>query len=378
MAGLYLHVPFRLGPRPYDEHPATTDLHRRGAYLRAVRLELAQLARAYPAPLRTLYIGGGRPSLLQASSCARLLEIIHQHFDTGGLTEVTFECSPADATPDYLAALAGSGVNRLSFDALAFTAADLDAAEAPHTARQAADAVRHARSAGVDNLNVDLLFGSPGHSARAWQNTLRAALALDAPHLTLIEWTSDDGSSPSATDPADLYRTAMDTLQDAGYEHYEISHFARPGWRGQHTPRYWDHTDVLGAGPAAHSFWWPDRDAPHTTATRWANVHNLNRYVALLNQRHQPVATRTTLSRAALAAEYVALRLRTADGLDLDHLHAQYGVDLRAEHGDTIDRLRALNYLTMDGTVLRLTDDGTLVCDTVTERLLPVSSPSAS
>lgn len=353
MAGLYLHVPSR--GISHD------------AYVEAVTAEVHHYAARCDAPFRTLYVGGPRPSQLDLDALRRLLAPARTHLAATDLEEATIELHPADAAPAYLEGLRAMGFDRLNLDLLSFFPDDLTALGATHTADQAEAALDAARAAGFRHLSIDLFFGWKDQDPLRWNANLQKAVRLDVPHIAITECTGDRMTAASDDARAAQYCFAMNYLREQGYEHYEVAHFARPGRRSLHNQRHWNHTNYLGLGPSAHSFWWDD-----LPAHRWANVYNPARYAALLRQRHLPVAQRTPLDRAALAAEYVLLRLRTRDGLDLDTLDTRYGFDLRTIKADALARLIDENYIEpiRDGT-LRLTDRGLLVCDAVTRQFLP-------
>jgi len=366
VAGLYVHIPFRATPCLYDDSPIVLARPPHRSYRQAVQQELAHYAQRYAEPIRTVYFGGGQPSLLDLEAIEAVLTSIHDHFDASALEETTLELSPADADSTYLRGLLDLGVDRLSLDVMSFYADDLSALQAPHAAEDAEDAIAAVRDAGFDRFSVDLLFGWAAQDPLHWKANLQKAVRLGAPHIAIQECTGDQLTEAGEDVRADQYRFAVDFLTDQDYEHYEISHFARPGQRGLHNQRHWNHTNYLGVGPSAHSFWWDG-----LPAHRWSNVRNLARYEALLRQRHRPTAQQTPLDLPALADEYVLLRLRTRDGLDLDTLQTRYGVDLHAQKADTLARLMRDGYLELiDDRRVRLTERGMLLCDAVTQKLL--------
>jgi oxygen-independent coproporphyrinogen-3 oxidase len=367
VAGLYVHIPFRTTPCLYDDSPIVLARPPYGSTLHAIQQELHDLAHRFAEPIRTIYIGGGRASLLSADTLDTLIRAIREHFDAASLEEVTLELNPADATTDFLDAVRAIGIDRLSVEVMSFFADDLAALQAPHTADQAEAALEAIRHAGFERFSVELLFGWAALDPIHWKANLQKAIRLGAPHLAIIECTGEQLAEADDDVRTDQYQFAMDFLPDQGFEHYEVSHFAQPGQRGVHNARHWDHSNYLGVGPSAHSFWWDD-----LPAHRWSNVGNLPRYEALLRQHHRPLAQTTPLPLTALADEYVMLRLRTADGLDLDTLNARYGVDLVAQKADTLAQLEDAGYLafTTDRRI-RLTPQGVLVCDAVTQKLLP-------
>jgi oxygen-independent coproporphyrinogen-3 oxidase len=367
VAGLYVHVPFRTTPCLYDDSPIVLAQPPYASYRHAVQRELRDVASRFVEPIRTLYVGGGRPSLLNPDALHTLLDTIREHFDAAALEEVTLELNPADAHGDFLRAIQDIGIDRVSLDVMSFYADDLAMLQAPHTADQAEAALEAVQHAGFERFSVDLLFGWAALDPLHWKANLQKAIRLGAPHLAVVECTGDQFPEASDDARAEQYRFAMDFLPDRGFEQYEISHFARPGQRSVHNARHWDHTNYLGVGPSAHSFWWDE-----LPAHRWSNVGNLPRYEALLRQHHRPIAQQTPLDLPALADEYVMLRLRTRDGLDFDTLETRYGVDLPAQKADTLARLVDADYLTFEtDRRIRLTPRGMLLCNTVTQELLP-------
>lgn len=380
MAGLYLHIPFCSQRCVYCDFYFVTTQKSHAGFVEAMCTELAHYAHTYGGqePIETIYFGGGTPSLLSTEALYRLLDTIHQHYDTAGVQETTLEMNPEDVDLDYLRELRRLGFDRLSIGIQSFFPADLAFMNRSHTAEQAEAVVPLARRAGFDNFSVDLIFGLPDQPEEYWAANLQKAIRLEAPHLSTYSLTIEERTvlhkqverglviPPEEEALAERYRFTMAYLRSQGYEHYEISSFARPGFRSRHNQRYWDHTNYLGFGPSAHSFWW--RGLP---AYRWANERNLRRYEALLAGRQLPLETRDALDLDDLANEYLMLRLRTSDGLDLAHFEQRYGVDLLFEKVDTLAWLESEGYIEpIRNHRVRLTDRGKLVCDTVTSQLI--------
>ncbi len=330
--------------------------------------------------VETVYVGGGTPSLLPLDEVALLVREIERHFDTAALEEVTFEVNPEGATRDYLTGLRDLGVTRLSLGVQSFFDADLALMNRVHDAEQAVRSVEVIQQVGFDSYSVDLIFGVPEQPAEHWMANLEKAVALGAPHLSTYGLTVEErtplakmvarGTVTPAPDEAmrERFLDTMAYLRVRGYEHYEVSSFAQPGARSRHNQVYWRHGNYLGFGPSAHSFW---RQTP-SLAGRWANVRSLPRYQALLQQGQRPVESQERLGADDLADEYLLLRLRLLqDGLDLDVLEADYGVDLLVEKLDALAELEAAGLIhPIRRSTVRLTDEGALVADAVTARLL--------
>ena len=380
MTGLYLHVPFCTQRCVYCDFYFVTTRSTHASFVEALAAELACHARARPGTsLETVYLGGGTPSLLDLEEVERLLKAIATHFDTSALREVTLELNPEDATPDYLKGLRRLGVDRLSIGIQSFFAEDLAFMNRSHTAEQAAAVIPMARQAGFDNFSVDLIFGLPDQSKQRWKDNLQRVAEQGVPHLSTygltVEartplWKQIERGLVTPTEDETMrerYQYTMDYLREHGYEHYEISSFARPNRRAQHNQLYWQHVNYLGLGPSAHSFWWSG-DEP---ARRWDNVRSLRRYEEELAQNGLPVHEEERLSRSELADEHVMLRLRTADGLDLDRLKTRYGFDLAREKEVMLDQLQREELIVpLTNGRVRLTDAGKHVCDAVTTALL--------
>lgn len=360
MAALYLHVPFRQSLSPDDESAFTT----------AVIRETEHYARLpyTDASFRTLYLGGGRPSSLSESTLHALIEALRQRLPVETVEETTLELHPADASRSLLCALRDLGVTRLSIDARSFVDDELRATDAPHSAADLRRILHTARDAGFEHLSVDLALGDPKQSLSTWKTSLHRAVALRVPHVTLHEREST--VSPSdGEDHADCFAFAMTFLKAKGYEQYELTHFARPGHRSRYQTHVYAHGNVLGLGPGAESFWWTDRSDP-STARRWSNVSDAATYVQRLRNDASPIGQREDLDQTALAHEYILLRLRTSDGLDLNVLDDRHGVSLRDHRAATLDRLAADGLIHDDPDRVRLTSRGGRLADAVTRRLI--------
>lgn len=293
--------------------------------------------------------------------------------------ETTFELNPEDASEEYLSDIKGLGVDRLSLGIQSFFDSDLKFMGRAHNKDQARESIDAISKVGFDRFSIDLIFGLPDQPAEYWAANLEVALERSVSHISTYSLTVEEKTplwklvQLGRVEPADdeihteRFRFAMHYLQEAGFEHYEISSFALEGHRSVHNHRYWSHSNYIGFGPSAHSFWWLG-----LPARRWSNVRNLNRYEAFLSGHSRPIEGQEALSLDTLGREYVMLRLRTADGLDLDILEERYGVDLLTENIDDLAFLESSGFIKpIRNQIVRLTDLGKTVCDSVTDRLLP-------
>lgn len=384
MAGLYIHVPFCSQRCVYCDFYFTTTRRDEAAFARALAVEAEILGREYRdrAPLRTVYLGGGTPSLLSPDALARIFQAAHDHFDTSAVEEVTVEANPEDvAGPDgsaWLRAARDLGVTRLSLGVQSFFDEDLAFMNRAHDAAQAEAGVE-AAVAELGNVSVDLIFGVPDQPFEHWGANLEKALRLGAAHLSTYSLTVEErtplfkrvqlGSVVPEGDEAlrERYLFTHRYLEERGFEHYEVSSFARPGRRSRHNEGYWTHQTVIGLGPSAHSFWRETR----SRGWRWADVANLNRWQALLLGGERPLDWREQISADELADEAVLLGLRRlVDGLDLDVLERDYGVDLLGEKAAALAALEGAGLIETTPRRVRLTPEGAAVADAVALRLV--------
>ena len=329
------------------------------------------------APLATLYVGGGTPSLLPLDELAEILDAVHAHFDTSRLAELTVEANPEDVTPEWARAVRSMGATRVSLGVQSFFDDDLAFMTRNHTGDEAAAAVE-ALAAVFDSFSVDLIFGVPQQPFEIWGANLERAVRLGAPHISAYSLTVEPktplqrqvelGTVLPADDDEMRERFVFTSryLAERGLAHYEVSSFARPGHESRHNSLYWDHSDVLAVGPAAHSF---VRDT-RSRAWRWHNVAHLGRWQGLLGAGHLPVDTRERLDADTLADEAVLLGLRRLDtGLDLDRLARDYGLDLLADKAAELAALERAGLLRVEPPRVRLTLAGAAVADAVAVRL---------
>lgn len=384
MAGLYVHVPFCSQRCVYCDFYFVTTRRDEGPYVRALEAELAMLGREFreKAPLRTLYLGGGTPSLLSPDALTRVVDAAHAHFDAGGLEEVTVEANPEDlvgeAGADWLRTARALGVTRLSLGVQSFYDDDLAFMNRAHDAA-AAEAGVEAAVAEIGDVSVDLIFGIPDQPFEHWGANLEKALRLGATHVSTYSLTVEErtplhklvalGRVVPEGDEAlrERYLFTHRYLEERGFEHYEVSSFARPGRRSRHNEGYWTHETTIGAGPSAHSFWRETR----SRGWRWADVAHLGRWQGLLDAGERPLDWRESIGPDELADEAVLLGLRRLkDGLDLDVLERDYGVDLLAERAAELAALEGAGLVETSPRRVRLTPEGATVADAVALRLV--------
>ncbi len=322
--GLYIHIPFCRRACGYCDFFKSISLAKRPQVLEALRREMDFRAeRETVRRLDTVYFGGGTPSTLAADELGLLLGTAKKLWDCSGVTETTLEANPDDLAPDYLHALRETGFDRLSMGIQSLSDRELRLMNRRHDAAGALRAFRDARRAGFGNISIDLIYGLPGSDAESWGETLRRAAGLGAEHISAYHLTIEPGTAfgrradispvPEAESERQ-YDLLRGILADAGYEHYEISNFALPGFRSRHNSSYWADEPYIGVGPSAHSYDGRTRS--------WAPA-SLERYVA---EAGTPgLYESETLTPAMRRNEYVMVRLRTAEGIVEEDFARRFG-----------------------------------------------------
>jgi oxygen-independent coproporphyrinogen-3 oxidase len=317
---LYLHIPFCKHKCGYCDFNAYAGMDRlMPDYVEALERELTRARERFPfETLETVYLGGGTPSLLPAELATRLLAFIRSTFKVAPGAEVTLEANPASTDEKKLAAWLEGGVNRLSLGVQGFDGRALAVLERRTDAAQATHAFELARSMGVSNISIDLIYAVPFQSLDSWLETLRRGLALGPDHISTYCLTFEEGTllwrrraqgKLPDVDPDlqwDHLDAAIVELEAAGYRRYEVSNWARHGFESRHNHAYWGCRPVYGAGAGAHSY-----GTDGATARRWWNVARPRDYIAALN----PMADGEELEARKTAAESLMLGLRTADGM---------------------------------------------------------------
>lgn len=371
MAGLYIHIPFCESRCIYCGFYSTTLPALRPRYVEALLRELELRRGEQQGPWRTVYLGGGTPSQLEPSQLERLFEAI----DISEAVEVTMECNPDDLTDDFCRLLASLPVNRVSMGAQTFSDERLRFLRRRHCAADVQKAVERLRRAGIDNISVDLMYGFPQETMEQWRLDIAHALALGVEHLSAYCLMVEDGTplfrlvSAGKVGEADeeqcraMYYELVDRLTAAGYEHYELSNFARPSRRSLHNGSYWDGTPYVGLGAAAHSY---------DGACRKWNADNIYRYMEGVEKGEMAVGSER-LDEATRYNDTVMLRLRTCEGIDLGRLEVLFGKTRLALCLDAARHYVADGLLehTADGH-LRLTRQGLFVSDMVMSDLMDV------
>jgi oxygen-independent coproporphyrinogen-3 oxidase len=384
---LYIHIPFCHVRCHYcDFNTYAGQLRWREPYVQALLREIAwagDLARRsgaagrpsdHPWPCRTIFFGGGTPSLLTAEQVAQTLEAARQAFVVQADAEITLEANPGTLEEAHLMALRAAGVNRLSLGAQSFDAGLLRWMGRIHGPQEIERAVCLARRAGFDNVNLDFIFGLPDQRMEQWEATLERALALEPDHLSLYaliveegtplhRWVEQGRVQPADEDlTAEMYLLAQQRLAEAGYVQYEISNWARPGKACQHNLTYWRNLPYLGVGAGAHSSF---------AGRRFSTALKIPEYIERVQRVGHAVIESEEISPDLEMTETAMLALRLNEGLSAALFEQRYGVSFEQVFGARLAPIEAAGLLERETGMVRLSERGRLLGNEVFMRLLP-------
>lgn len=370
-AGVYLHIPFCKSRCSYCDF--ATDIYRNAdaveRYVSALCNEIPGSVGQTPV-VDTVYFGGGTPSLLSPKQVQTILKQVEMYFDLQRGSEITMEMNPATVTADSLREFRSLGINRASFGVQTFNDRALKLLARGHDANEARDTYRLLREAGFDNVSFDLIAGLPGQTLKDWERNLDEAIEMSPDHLSLYLLEIHEGTplaeqvrsgrqpKPDEDLSAEMYQMMCDRLAAAGYEQYEISNFAKPGFESRHNSKYWQLEPVYGFGVSAHSF---------DGYQRYANERDTAKYVERIENFGDAEVHR---ERIDLRSEYVFLGLRLNNGIDFKEYHERFGTSLEASYRSDIDELSDLGLVQMTENKLRLTPKGMLYSNEVFQRFI--------
>lgn len=372
MAGIYIHIPFCKQACHYCNFHFSTNTTLQNDFTGALLKEM-ELRSAYldGESVETIYFGGGTPSLLPDLLIRKIMESVFRQFTVSANPEITLEANPDDMAPERLSAWKEMGFNRLSIGIQSFFTEDLIWMNRAHDGAQAIQALEQTRKAGFDQFSLDLIYGSPGLTDEKWSKNLHKALSFNPPHISCYALTVEPKtplfamirmkktSDISPEIQALQFLTGIETLESAGYEHYEISSFAKPGSMSRHNTSYWHSKKYLGLGPSAHSF--------NGSSRQWNIANNVFYIKDVMTGRLQPESE--TLQLRDLLNEYIMTSLRTREGLDLNQVSTVFGT----EKGKSLEQ-RAAAYIekrtmiNLNGKLV-LTRDGKLFADGIAAAL---------
>jgi len=366
MAGIYIHVPFCRKACHYCNFHFSVSLKSKNDFIAALLKEM-DLQQNYlqQEVITSIYLGGGTPSLLEEDDLQQIFRRLRALFTIAPDAEITLEANPDDISPVKLQAWKAVGINRLSIGIQSFFEQDLVWMNRAHNAIQARHCVVLAQAAGFGNLSIDLIYGTPVLTDEQWQENVSTAIAFNIPHLSCYALTVEPGTAlqkmiiQHKKEDTDTEKQArhflllMDWLQQADYEHYEISNFARPGSRSRHNSSYWAGKKYLGLGPSAHSF--------NGSSRQW-NIANNGLYIQSVEKNILPFEEEILTDTQRLN-EYIMTSLRTQEGLDLNYTALTFGENARQQLQTNSSKFIATEKLQLNREALQLTKEGKLFAD---------------
>jgi putative oxygen-independent coproporphyrinogen III oxidase len=372
MAGIYLHIPFCKQACYYCNFHFSTSRGQQSLLVQQLLQEMT-LQKDYLAgqPVSSIYFGGGTPSLLTAAELNQLMEKLHTLFHIEDTAEITLEANPDDLSPAKLKELSATGINRLSIGIQSFHEADLQWMHRAHDSNQALACIKDAQQAGFNNLSIDLIYGGPTLSDEGWQQNVQQAIDLQVTHLSCYALTVEPGTAldqfikkkkMAAVDnekAARHFEQLMKWTVAAGYEHYEISNLAKPGWHSRHNSSYWQGQPYLGLGPSAHSF--------NGHSRQW-NIANNALYIKSMEQGKVPFE-REELTPTMMLNEYIMTALRTSAGCSLNSVQQRFGADKKQQLQDNAKAFIEKGWMIQKEDLLILTREGRLFADGIASDL---------
>ena len=391
---LYLHIPFCSSKCGYCDFNSYEGLdHLVPDYTPAILSEIELWgAAATKHEVHTIFFGGGTPSLTDISDIEAIISAVKKNYSLTNDIEWSLEANPTELTLKHLQDLRKAGINRLSMGVQSLQTDELKLLDRDHSPERVFEAFADARSAGFENINLDLMFGLPDQTLETWQDTLERTVSMGPEHLSCYALTVEPGTAlyyqvekgfiaePDPDTAADQYEWTQKKLAQAGYSHYEISNWAKPSKECLHNLVYWQAQPYLGMGAGAHSFF---------AGQRFANIEAPNRYIDAVGatkiQRMeegkstmQQVAAGETPNRNTILADAMILGLRLLKGINEINFEMEYGVKPSELYAEQIEKHVNLGLLTRDGNWIKLTPNGLLLSNEVFIDLLPEENEALS
>lgn len=380
MAGIYLHIPFCKKACHYCNFHFSTQTADMQVFVDTLIQEIALQKSYIKEPIETIYFGGGTPSLLEEAQLKEILAAIDAHFEIADVIECTLEANPDDMHPSKIAAWKKIGINRLSIGIQSFQASALTWMNRAHTVEQSHAAIQMALDAGIDNLSIDLIYGTPSLSDKALMADLDWIAHYQIKHVSCYALTVEDKTALKKSiekgqienidseKQARHFEIVCARLKTMGLEHYEISNFAKPGFRSQHNSHYWSGETYLGLGPSAHSF--------NTISRQW-NIANNALYIKSIaqGQLNFEIELLTEVNRYN---EYMMTSLRRIEGFDLDLIAAKFGNRYYEHSIAIINEMEPRNIFNQNGNQYSLKDEAKFLADGIASDFFILESAPSS
>lgn len=373
MAGIYIHVPFCVSKCSYCDFYSVATLKKMQDYVQALKKELK--VRQYELEgqtVDTVYWGGGTPSLLSEKHICEVMSLLRESYNISDEVEVTIECNPGDYNKQKIGHIIASGVNRFSLGAQSFSDDTLKLLGRRHSVKETETMFRAIRDLGVHNISLDLIYGIPGTDMDDLNRDLEALIRLHPTHISAYHLIYEEGtpmsyaleqgriSELSEELSLEMSHTVSGKLQEAGYEHYEVSSYALPGMRSRHNSSYWHDIPYIGLGPSAHSYIHPWRST---------NSSDLKCYIDSLSNQDFLLREFEYITDEVAFEEYLMTRLRTSDGISLDTVRVRFG-DEKAEYLNTkINTYISEGLMIEDRGRIRFTQNGLDISNTIISSL---------
>jgi len=373
MSGIYIHIPFCKQTCSYCDFHFSTSLRSKDEYISALIREI-ELRKNYLGKnllIETIYLGGGTPSLLSGEELNRIFDTLFETFRISRNAEITLEANPDDLTKTKLLELKLSPVNRLSIGIQSFFDDDLKLMNRAHNAAQAKQCIKESLQAGFENITVDLIYGTPGLTNEKWKKNLRTVFDFSIPHLSSYSLTVENKTplesyiKKGEIKPVDEEQSAeqflilMEETAKNGYEQYEISNFAKPGFYSLHNSNYWNGTKYIGLGPSAHSY--------NGKSRQW-NVSNNFRYIKSITENIIP-CEKEMLTKRQKFNEYIMTGLRTSTGINLEIIEKEFGKYFLYPFIPVVSRYFLEGKILYKENRLILTTEGKLIADRISSDL---------
>lgn len=376
--GIYIHIPFCVKKCPYCDFTSFThETLPEDQYIKALirEMEVRKAEVEEEVKVETVYFGGGTPSLLSPKGIKSILNKIPELFILEE-PEITIEVNPGTVDLDKLKGFRDAGVNRLSIGIQSLNDRLLSVLGRIHNRKEALNAYESARKAGFENIGIDLIHSVPGESLPDWEGDLREAISLRPEHISAYNLTIEEETHffhqqekgllglPREEEQVAMFLETERILENAGYEHYEVSNYAIPGFRSRHNQIYWKGGEYLGLGVSAHSYIKKD------WGIRQANTSNLEEYFRLIKEKGNAIIEEEALTKGKAMGEAVFLGLRMMEGIDLSYFKDRFGIGIDAAYPDAVKDLMGDGLLESGGGHLRLTKKGILFLNDVSVRFV--------
>ena len=371
MSGVYFHIPFCKQACHYCNFHFSTSLKHKAELMEALKKELSLRVNELPAtPLNSIYFGGGTPSLLSPEEIGNLISSVRNHFTVNEQAEITLEMNPDDYYEGYFEQIKAVGVNRLSVGVQSFIPEELSAMNRAHNAEQALNVLERVQQY-FANFSLDLIYGVPGSTIDSWEKNINTALSFQPSHISSYALTVEPktvlakqvNEQQVQLLPEEMtvqqFDYLVDTLIEKGYDHYELSSFAFPGFRSVNNTSYWQGRPYLGIGPSAHSYYQNQRS--------W-NVSNNKLYINKLNAGELPLE-REQLTKIDRYNEFVMTGLRTAEGVALHDIQQQFGDKFAQLFEEQVEKHLMVQHLYWDGDVVKVTKKAKFLVDGIASDL---------